>query len=205
MLRCVITLIVCSSMIVVIPMAALAQGDAPRSAVDSSAESEDIEPRIVGRRGTTQIGFAGYVHRGYSSEELFPLNFSLQVDAGRFITKRFVARIGVIGSGSRGGDDSADVATGPGVPSLYATGGLMFYFTPEAIMSFYTSTEYWAQLTQRAGADSGSIVAQGGLQAAVSSRASLFVEAGYGARLTKGKEGELMTRIVGQVGLRIKF
>jgi hypothetical protein len=81
----------------------------------------------------------------------------------------------------------------------------MFYFTPEAIMSFYTSTEYWAQLTQRAGADSGSIVAQGGLQAAVSSRASLFVEAGYGARLTRGKEGELMTRIVGQVGLRIKF
>ena len=192
-------------MIVVIPMAALAQGDAPRAVVDSSAESEDIEPRIVGRRGTTQIGFAGYVQRGYSSEELFPLNFSLQVDAGRFITKRFVARLGVIGSGSRGGDDSADVATGPGVPSLYATGGLMFYFTPEAIMSFYTSTEYWAQLTQRAGADSGSIVAQGGLQAAVSSRASLFVEAGYGARLTRGKEGELMTRIVGQVGLRIKF
>jgi hypothetical protein len=81
----------------------------------------------------------------------------------------------------------------------------MFYFTPESIISFYTAAEYWAQLTRRSGADSGSVVGKAGLQAAVSSRASFFLEGGYGVRITKGDEGELLTRITGQVGLRIKF
>jgi hypothetical protein len=174
-------------------------------AASAQAQSEDIEPRIIGHKGTTQIGFSGFFDRVYSSEQLLPLNFTAQVDAGRFITKRFVVRLGVAGSGSLGGENSADLASGPGAPSLHATGGLMFYFTPESIVSFYTGAEYWTQLTQRAAADSGSVFGKAGLQAAVSSRASFFVEGGYGVRITRGDKGELMTRITGQVGLRIKF
>jgi hypothetical protein len=169
------------------------------------AQSEDIEPRIIGHKGTTQIGVAGFFDRVYSSEQLLPLNFTVQVDAGRFITKRFVARLGLVGSGSLGGEDSENLASGAGAPSVHATGGLMFYFTPESIISLYTGAEYWTQLTQRADADKGSVFGKAGLQAAVSSRASVFAEGGYGVRVTRGDKGELMTRITGQVGLRIKF
>jgi hypothetical protein len=204
MVRSVTKLFVCLSMMLM-PVAAYAQAETSPPPVAGSSESEDIQPRIVGHRGTTQIGFAGFFDRVYSSEKLFPLNYTVQIDAGRFITKRFVARLGLVGSGSRGGDNSVDLATGPGAPSVYATGGLMFYFTPESIMSLYTDVEYWAQLTQRPDADSGSVVGKAGLQASVSSRASLFFEGGYGVRLTRGDGGELMTRIIGQVGLRIKF
>jgi hypothetical protein len=205
MVRSVTKLFVCLSMMLM-PIAAHAQVEgAPPSPTASLPESEDIEPRIIGHKGTTQIGFAGFFDRVYSSEQLMPLNYTVQFDAGRFITKRFVAKLGLVGSGSRGGEDSADLASGPGAPSLYATGGLMFYFTPESIVSFYTAAEYWAQLTQRSGADSGSVVGKAGLQAAVSARASFFFEGGYGVRITRGDGGELMTRINGQVGLRIKF
>jgi hypothetical protein len=205
MVRSVNKLFVCLSMMLM-PAAAYAQAaGAPPSTIGSASESEDIEPRIVGHKGTTQIGFAGFFDRVYSSEKLMPLNYTVQFDAGRFITKRFVAKIGLVGSGSRGGENSSDLASGPGAPSLEASVGLMFYFTPESIISFYTGAEYWAQLTQRSGTDSGSAVGKVGLQAAVSARASVFVEGGYGVRLTRGDGGELMTRINGQVGLRIKF
>jgi hypothetical protein len=205
MVRSVTRLFVCLSMMLM-PVAAYAQvAGAQPSAVGASPESEDIEPRIVGHKGTTQMGFAGFFDRVYSSEKLMPLNYTVQFDAGRFITKRFVAKLGLVGSGSRGGENASDLASGPGAPSLQATGGLMFYFTPESIISFYTATEYWAQLTQRSGPDSGSVVGKVGLQAAVSARASFFFEGGYGVRITRGDGGELMTRINGQVGLRIKF
>jgi hypothetical protein len=39
----------------------------------------------------------------------------------------------------------------------------------------------------------------------LSSRAGLFIEGGYGVRLTKGDEGERLTRLTGQIGLRIRF
>ena len=205
MARSVTKLFVCLSMMLM-PIAAYAQVEGtPSSPAASWPESEDIEPRIIGHKGTTQIGFAGFFDRVYSSEQLMPLNYTVQFDAGRFITKRFVVKLGLVGSGSRGGEDSADLASGPGAPSLYATGGLMFYFTPESLVSFYIAAEYWAQLTQRSGADSGSVVGKAGLQAAVSARASFFFEGGYGVRITRGDGGELMTRINGQVGLRIKF
>ena len=176
MVRSVTKLFVCLSMMLM-PVAAHAQVEsAPPSQVGSSPESEDIEPRIVGHKGTTQIGLSGFFDRVYSSEKLMPLNYTVQFDAGRFITKRFVAKLGLVGSGSRGGENASDLASGPGAPSLHATGGVMFYFTPESIISFYTAAEYWAQLTQRSGVDRGSVVAKAGLQAAVSARASFFVE-----------------------------
>ena len=54
------------------------------------------------------------------------------------------------------------------------------------MISLYGAGEYWAQLTQRAEQDAGSIVVKLGLHAALSSRASLFAEGGYGFGLTRG-------------------
>jgi hypothetical protein len=174
------------------------------SAGDALAQDEDVEPRVIGRAGTLLVGVSGFLDRSYSREELMPANYTVQVDAERFVSRRFAIRLGVSGSGRFGGSDSDTIATGPGAAALHAYGGALFYFTPESIMSPYLATEYWNQITRRGDTDAGSAVGKAGLQAAVSSRASFFVEAGFGFGLRKGSEGELPTRVVGQIGLRIK-
>jgi hypothetical protein len=151
------------------------------------------------------VGVAGYVDRFFSSERLFPTHYTAQIDVGHFVTQRLVARGGVSGSGSFGGEDADDLATGSGAPALHAFGGLSLYFTPDSIVSLYSGAEYWAQLTQRGESDTGSIVGKLGLQGAVSSRVSLFLEGGYGFGLTKGEEGERISRFVGQIGVRLKL
>ena len=60
-------------------------------------------------------------------------------------------------------------------------------------------------LTNRAEHDAGTVLGKGGVQAAISARISLFVEGGYGVRLTRGAEDERQTRIVAELGVRIKF
>ena len=69
----------------------------------------------------------------------------------------------------------------------------------------YAGVEYRAQLTDRPESDAGSVLGKGGLEAAVSSRVLVFIEGGYGARLTRGEDDELQTRIVAEVGFRIRF
>jgi hypothetical protein len=169
------------------------------------AQSEDIEPRTVGGRGATFVGLSGFVDRFSSSEEALPLNYIAQVDVCRFITNRFALRVGAVGSGSLGGESPEDLATGSGAPSLHAAAGLLYYFTPRSMMSLYVGAEYWAQLTQRAERDTGSVLGTAGLQAALSSRASFFLQGGVGARLARGEDDELVSRIVAQAGVRIKF
>jgi opacity protein-like surface antigen len=166
---------------------------------------EEIEPRIVGRAGTTSIGLAGFVDKFSSSEEIFPSNYTAQVDVCRFVTRRLAVRVGVVGSGSFGGDESDELLPGSGAPSFQASGGLLFYFTPQKIASVYLGGEYWAQITRRAEGDTGSLLAVGGLQAAISSRASVFIQGGVGARMARGDDDELLTRIVAQLGVRIKL
>ena len=73
------------------------------------------------------------------------------------------------------------------------------------MISMYLGAEYWAQLTEREAGDTGSLLGTAGLQAAVSSRASMFIQGGFGARLARGEDDELLSRIVAQMGLRIKF
>ncbi len=176
------------------------------TAATANAQSEEIEPRIVGRPGTTLIGFAGFLDRFNSSEDLFPTGYTVQVDVNRFISKKFVVRGGIVGNGTFGGEsDDDDAPVGSGVPALHALVGLHYYFTPDSLMSLYTGAEYWAQITSRAERDSGSVLAKLGVHASVSSRAGLFAEAGVGTNLTRGDEDELVTRLVGQVGLRIRF
>jgi hypothetical protein len=88
---------------------------------------------------------------------------------------------------------------------LQAAAAGLFYFTPDAMLSFYTGGEYRAQLTSRADRDAGTLLAKGGLHGAASSRVGVYVEAGYGLRLTRGDDDERQMRLVGEVGLRIKF
>jgi len=181
----------------------MAHGQDDRSS--SPPASEDVEPRIIGAAGTTMIGLSGYVDRFSSPETRLPTNISVQVDVGRFVTRNFVVTGGIGGSGSFGGDDSDELPTGSGAPAFHVFGGLLYYFTPRSMVSFYSGGEYWAQLTQRADRDAGTVVGKLGVQGAVSSRASLFVEGGYGIGLTRTEDDDLLSRLVGRIGFRLKF
>jgi hypothetical protein len=167
--------------------------------------TEEVEPRVVGRQGMTSIGVAGFVDRVYSPEEIFTTNYTVHVDGARFITKRFAIRLGVAGTGAFGGDEDDDEPAGPGAPALHGSGGLLFYFTPDSMLSLYLGTEYSMQITRRSESDRGAVLGKAGIQGALSSRASFFIEGGFGAGVTRGSEGELLTRFVGQVGIRIKL
>jgi hypothetical protein len=174
-------------------------------AAAQTTSSEEVEPRAIGTTGTILAGFSGYIDRFFSSERDLPFNYTVQVEVGRFVTKAFVVRGGFRGSGSSGGEDSEDLATGQGAPALHAFGGLLYYFTPQSIVSLYTGADYWAQLTQRDGPDSGSLVGVFGVQGALSSRVSLFLEGGYGVALRTNDDDGRARRVVGQIGVRLKF
>ena len=165
---------------------------------------EDLEPRTVGGPGVTTIGLSGFIDKYTSAETTFPTHATLNADVTHFVTTKFAIRGGLIGSTTFGGPDDEPI-TGPGAAALHALGSVLFYFTPQSMASFYTGVEYRAQLTDRAEQDAGTMLGLGGVQAALSSRASVFVQGGYGSRLTRGDEGELQTRIVGEVGFRLKF
>lgn len=64
---------------------------------------------------------------------------------------------------------------------------------------------YWAQLTRRNGRDAGSIVGVAGIQGLLSSRVSVFVEGGYGAALVRDDDDVRVTRVLGQIGVRVRF
>lgn len=166
--------------------------------------SEDLEPRTIGSSGTTLVGIAGYVDKFSSSENTFPGSYTVHVDVTRFLTDRLAVRGGLAGTGSFGGDDS-DQVTGIGAPALHGTAGAQFYFTPQNMLSLYSGIDYWAQLTQRADSDAGSLIGTFGVQGAMSSRASIYLEGGYGLGLSKGEDGETLRRFVGRVGVRLKF
>jgi predicted porin len=182
---------------------------AVRAQSADTARPEETEPRIIGRFGTTWLGFSGYADRFFSSEDALPTNYTAQVEVCRFVTERFVVRIGAVGSGRFGGemsDDASDAAaSGSGAPSMHVTGGVLYYFTPRSILSAYLGAEYWAQLTERSGRDTGSVLGIAGVQAAVSSRASFYIQGGIGTRVNRGDENELLTRFVAQVGLRLRM
>jgi hypothetical protein len=183
--------------------------DAPAPAVTPPEDrpvtpNEDVEPRVIGTRGTTAIGLAGYADRISSEDDNLPLHLTLQVDVSHFLTKRIAVRGGVVGSGALGGDPD-DVATGVGVTSLHAFGAANYYFTPQSMASFYAGAGYWAQLTARDGADRGSILGLAGIEAAVSSRATLFMEGGYGIGLTKTDDGATRQRFIARLGVRVKL
>jgi hypothetical protein len=166
--------------------------------------SEDLEPRTIGSAGATLVGVAGYVDKFSSSEDALPGNYTVHVDVTRFLTDSIAIRGGLAGTGSFGGDDS-EQPTGIGAAALYGTAGALFYFSPQSMVSLYSGVDYWAQITQRADSDAGSLVGTLGVQGAMSSRASIYLEGGYGLGLSKGEEDETLRRFVGRVGVRLKF
>ena len=89
--------------------------------------------------------------------------------------------------------------------SLHAFGAAAYYFTPQSMASFYAGAGYWAQITARDGADRGFILGLGGIDAALSSRANVFVEGGYGIGLTKTDDGATRQRFVARLGVRVKL
>lgn len=178
-----------------------APADGPASPV---TPSEDIEPRFIGAPGTTSLGISGYGDRIMSADEIRPLNVSLHVDLTRFLTARIALRGGVAGSATIGGEDD-DLPEGVGMPALHAFGAGLYYFTPRSMASLYAGAGYWAQITARDGPDRGSILGLGGLDAAVSSRALVFVEGGYGVGLTRTDDGGTRQRFMGRVGVRLKL
>ena len=189
--------------LILTPLRSYAQN--PPAVAAQTYESEEIEPRIIGQRGTTMIGISGFVDRAYSTESLMPLNVTAQIDGLRFVTNRIAIHAALAGSGSFGGDAADSREKGAGAPSLHVIAGGLFFLKPRSLLSPYAGAEYWAQVTHRSGKDAGAAVGKFGLQAAISSRAGLFAEGGYGVGLTRGEAGELLTRIVGQVGVRIRF
>jgi hypothetical protein len=169
------------------------------------AQTEDVEPRIIARARTTLLGISGSLSRFFSTEDLFPGNYTVQIDAHRFIVSKVAIRFGVVGSGTFSDSASDDTTVTTGTATVDVLGGALYYFTPESMWSLYAGGEYRARLLHRVDGDTGSVVGTVGLQGAISSRTSFFLEAGYGMRLRKGDSGELLTRMVGQVGVRIKF
>lgn len=165
---------------------------------------EDLEPRVIAEKGTTTIGVSGFLDQFASPESTFPTQVTLHLDVSRFVTSRIAARGGLIGTAVLGGDED-DVATGPGTAALDALGSVLYYFTPQSMASFFAGLEYRAPLTARAERDAGTALGLGGVQAALSSRSAVFVQGGYGVRLTRGDEGEWQRRLTGEIGFRIKF
>jgi hypothetical protein len=179
--------------------AALGQAQTP------TLPNEELQPRVIGSKGTMLVGVSGNFDESFSSAERLPINYSVQVDVGRFLSDAFVLRGGLRGTGSVGGDDSENLPTGSGAAALHGFAGLHYYLTPRSLISMYTGAEYWAQLTQRDSLEAGSIVGTFGVQGALSSRASIFVETGYGVGLRKNTDDVRVTRIVGQIGVRLRF
>ena len=174
---------------------ASAQGNAPAG--------EDVEPRTIGSSGTLLVGGAFHFDRVYSSERLLPLNFTLMGDVTKFVTPRLALRGGIVGSGSRGGDDAEERPTGVGVAALHGHGGLFFYLTPRSMWSLYVGGGYSSQLTQRDANDRGTVLGTLGLEGAISSRVHLFVDAAYGTGLSRGDENT--TRLTTYAGLRLRL
>ena len=187
---------------VLITLASTVFAQEPASTTPST--SEEIEPRIVGTTGTTMVGVSGFIDRFGSTAKLYPTTLVVQGDITRFLTTKIAVTGGLAGMGATDADAGTQ-QSGIGAPALHAFGGALYYLKPQSLASLYFGGSYWNQLTQRDGPDAGSIVGSAGLQASLSSRASLFVEGGYGFSLTKGDEGETLTRILGRVGLRIRL
>ena len=178
------------------------QADAPPPAV---TPGEDIEPRVIGTPGTMALGLAGSGDQITSGDDYLPFNLTLQVELSRFLTHSIAVRGGVVGSAALGGD-SDDRTDGTGQPALHAFGAGLYYFTPQSLASLYAGAGYWWQMTARGdSADAGSVLGLGGVEASVSSRATVFVEGGYGIGLTKSDDGATRQRFLARVGVRLKL
>ena len=165
---------------------------------------EDLEPLQIAGAGTTLIGVSGFFDQFFVPGRAMPVNYAAELEAARFITARIAVHGGLRGAGSIGGDTTGELPTGAGAMALHAIAGARVYFTPRSIASLYAGGEYWAQLTRRIAGDGGMAFGIAGVDGALSSRTTVFLEGGYGIGLTR-EEGDVRRRIVGRLGVRLKF
>jgi hypothetical protein len=185
-------------------IASVTAGPTLASAQSTPPNDEELEPRVVGAAGVTSLGLSGFIDKVSSSEDAFPWNMTAQVELTRFLTRRLAARIGLVGSTTADGLDD-DERIDAAAPAFYATAAALVHLTPGSVISPYLGAEYRARLTERPEKDAGIVLGLAGVQAAISSRTSVFGEAGYGIDLTRGSEDELRTRFVTSFGVRIRF
>lgn len=188
--------------VVLLVVPAWAYGQAAQIA--PALSDEEIEPRTIGTTGATLIGIGGYVDRVFSTDSVMPMQLTLHADVSHFISHRLVVRGGLNGSGSVGGADD-DVPAGTGAAAIHLLAGLHYYFTPQSILSAYAGGDYWLQVTRRVPPDTGALVGIGGLHGAISSRASVFIEGGYGFGLSTDDDSGRPFRAVGRIGIRLKL
>ncbi len=185
-------------------LAAVAIGPELAAAQSPPSADDELEPRVVAAAGVTTLGLSGFIDKVSSAEDAYPWTATAQFDVTRFLTRRLAVRIGLVGSTTADGLDD-DERIGAAAPAFYATAAALVYLTPSAVISPYLGTEYRARLTERGGKDTGIALGLAGFQASISSRASVFAEAGYGLHLTRGSDDELRTRFVTAVGVRVRF
>jgi hypothetical protein len=179
-------------------------GNATDAVAQTAPAGEVLEPRVVGAAGVTSLGLSGFIDKVSSSEDAFPWRATGHIDLTRFLTRHLAVRLGVVGSSTADGLDD-DERIGAAAPAFHATMAALAYVTPGAVISPYLGTEYRARLTDRPEKDAGAVLGIGGVQAALSSRAGVFVESGYGIDLTRGSHDELRTRFTTSFGVRIRF
>jgi hypothetical protein len=187
----------------VLSIATAVAAQSPPSTPPAAPQGEEVEPRVIGMAGTTFVGAGGSLDHVYSSTRFLPVNYTIEADVTRFLSPAFAVRGGLIGSGSRGGDEADEIPTGTGAPAVHAHGGLFYYFTPRSMWSLYSGLGYWTQLTRREPSDRGTAVVSVGLEGAASSRVHLFGEGAYGMGLSRGDERT--NRLVVYAGIRIRL
>jgi hypothetical protein len=179
----------------------------------ASARAQAAAParqdRQVGRAGAVQLGVSGFLDKFFtSSDTTQPAFYNVSFDVGKFMTDRFVAKAGIVGSGTFGGA-SGGVDTGGGGAQLFGQAGLLFYVSPGSVTSPYLGAEYSTVLTNRQSGDNGTILAKVGVQTALSARSSIFFEGGYGFAVSapsfQGVASERTQQFTGQFGLRFLF
>jgi hypothetical protein len=153
--------------------------------------------RTVGRKGAVQLGVSFTTITQVSQTGLSATNMSGVIDAGRFVTEKFLMRFGMMGSGTIGGEQT-------GSTNFMGLAGALFYITPEKPSSFYLGGDITVplQVQQEGAGFSGFANGRLGVQSAISNNASFFVEGGYGGALRSfAQQGSLMSNI----GIRVLF
>lgn len=168
-----------------------------------AAAQTDETTRQVGRKGARQVSLSfATITQIISVGDEFGLSGGTSsstsmfgaVDFGRFVTERLVLSFGIQGSGT--------IAEGQS-PLFYSQAGFLYYFTPQQVMSTYLGGDLSVPLTTINGErPSSEAVGKVGVQAALKSNASIFVEGAYGGAFDAfGSRGSFRT----QLGLRMLF
>lgn len=172
---------------------------------ETTAAVDDESEKRIGRKGAKQLSL-GFSATGYKVERpTFDSRgritgtktstqgfFFGQGDLGSFLSDSFLLRLGATFSGQIGGDLD---------PNVQGLVGFLYYFSPDGSGSLYAGVD----TTKDLGTEGSKPYGYGrlGLQTMLNSRASFFVEGGYGKILSSESSGSGSFQV--QAGLRFAF